>query len=208
MQVRTKIKTIATVALMPFLAVFVLNIEKWAESKGYDSILVDLSAPDDVGLLGEMLALALSPWALMAAFAASGFVAGLWIDALLRRSEHRRAENLQELARRMATVVSDINHREEYKRSNQPDDLRELWATYLPVALSIEKIGLRAPKCGIQTGEEAVYVRSYLQFVGPLIKEGHMKIAKKTAANLTALEYESKIRSLLNYILRRQDTTA
>src|SRR3546814_16069076 len=82
MRLITIIRLLISVVATPFVAILYLNIEKWAESHGYDLLLVNAvegQMPDAVKQL------AFHPTTLIFAIVICSIVAGIWIDVVLRR---------------------------------------------------------------------------------------------------------------------------
>ncbi len=82
MRLITKIRLLISAAAAPFLVVLYLNIEKWAEARGYDLLLTKVAE----GKMPDALAkFSFDPSVLFMAVVFCSLVAGIWLDALLRR---------------------------------------------------------------------------------------------------------------------------
>ena len=57
----------------------------------------------------------------------------------------------------------------------------------MPVAFDLERIGLKTPDGEINSREAIMRIRTFVQFVGPLVGNGHMKEAKQVAKNLSVI---------------------
>lgn len=181
----TKHRMWVSLALSPLAVIFYLNIEKWAEANGYDAFLVNLGTPKGDGVISAAIQWALSPTALAVAVGGAGFVGGLWCDALLRRQSESKVERLCALGKRCENFVSTFDIYISARPLSDAELLRQLWSLYLPIGIDIERLGLKTPDCGIQSEDDALRIRTYLLFVGPLLKHNQMKQAKQTAKNLS-----------------------
>ena len=92
----TIIRVVVTILVTPFLVVLYLNIEKWAESRGYDLYLTNLITPPEGAVVNPVVSYALRPEMSYIALAAVTFMIGIWCDAWLRRSESKRVTEKRE----------------------------------------------------------------------------------------------------------------
>ncbi len=204
-------RLIITVLGSPFVVVLYLNIEKYAEKIGYDVILIKAleTGPNGDAVLNPLVAAALHPLALYGAIAATGIVAGLWLDAWLRRTESKklprieRIKNLGDRCKELATYISISQPHITYDNENM---LNDIWAKWLPIQIELEKWGLVTPQETIASGDEVNILRNYSQFIGQLLLNGELRFAKKTAKSLCAglnQPDESRVRRWLRDIGQR-----
>src|SRR5665811_658568 len=85
MKTRSLVRTSLTVLAAPFVVVLYLNIETYAQSKGWDTLLKGAME----GKLPAVVDWALQPWVGLTGLALISFTLGLWFDAVLRRRERK-----------------------------------------------------------------------------------------------------------------------
>ena len=116
-----------------------------------------------------------------------GLTLGVWVDALLRRFDAQRpsrAELLATLGKRSIRLSSDIgvalsNYEEHEFPSSIFAEIRSIYVEY-------EKYRLPRLKTETKlTGKEKLQAaRAYLSHIGPLLRDGHYKEAKRVAKNI------------------------
>ncbi len=196
---RTTARRLASAVLFtPILVVIYLNIEKWAEKRGYDTLLVDALSADDPAVITlgtTLLNYATQPWVIWLSFLLGGIIVGIWVDALILRGERNQSDRNRKIGNQCQNIVTMIDaiEADDYSRIGesppleQPDKLNRVWSAFLPVAFDLERIGLKTPDGEINSRKAVMRVRAYAQFVGPLVASGHMKQAKQTAKNLSEI---------------------
>ena len=194
MQRRNIIRFAISGLSVPFVVVLYLNIEKLAEARGLDTLLVDLLSPDDPKKMtvgSQILNYATSPEVAGISILVIGIVIGFWSEVLLRRGDGREELKWQGVGRRCERVVMMIEsiartryYSEDDSPFKQPAVLNRIWAAFLPVAVDLERLGLSVPDHGVDSQDDAIRIREYLRFVGPLVAQGHIRAAKDTAKSL------------------------
>lgn len=184
----TIIRVVLSILVTPFLVVLYLNIEKWAESRGHDLYLTNLIVPPEGVVVNPLVSYALRPEMFYVALAAVAFMTGIWCDALLRRSESKRIpkeERIKNLGFKCLGLVGKIEAASAGLRINGNEStFTSLWSEFIPVSVELEKIGFVTPDHGIQSKEDMSAVRVYMEFVGNLLSNGHVRMAKKAARSL------------------------
>jgi hypothetical protein len=89
MRQRTFVRIVASVLATPFFVIAYLNIENYAESKGWGGILTSIME----GQMPSVLAFLLQPWLGVAALALVGLAAGVWVDGIAKRMDALSAES-------------------------------------------------------------------------------------------------------------------
>ena len=210
----TIIRVVLTVLATPPLVILYLNIEKWAESRGYDLFLTNLVTPPEGVVVNPLVSYALRPEIFYIALAAVAFMTGIWCDAWLRRSESKRVpkkERIRNLGTKCLDLVRLIDaclgSIDYIDYGDKQDAFTRMWSEFLPVSIELEKLRLKIPDHGISSVSEADAARAYLRFIGNLLQNGQLKMAKKTARNLTEeprhQDEDSAPQSLLNTAIGR-----
>jgi hypothetical protein len=186
----TIFRLVFTTISAPFLVVLYLNIEKWAETKGYDTLLVNAlsaSSMDDMTIGSTVLEWATRPSTLTTSLVLAGFVLGLWVDALLRRSENkapRRQRNLRAIGMRCQSLMQEIGGRFRSVNPMTEGDYNHIWSLFLPVAFDLERLRMKVPNREISSEEDLTHIYMYLQFIGPLLQNNDLRAARKAAKAL------------------------
>tara|TARA_B100000614_G_scaffold67258_1_gene59629 strand:+ start:237 stop:926 length:690 start_codon:yes stop_codon:yes gene_type:complete len=188
----TTIRLAFSVFAAPFLVIAYLNIEKWAEANGIDTLLLDAVQPDgrqEVTTAATLLTYVTQPWVAWLSIYIVGIVSGIWLDVLIRREWISTEEKRKAIGKRCAYLVAHISSiRRTETLSNSSlrtrSALNSIWSEYLPTAYNLEKMGLPTPDIEIKTDDDAIFIREYLRFVGPLIESGHAREARKVARRL------------------------
>lgn len=204
-------RLVITALASPFVVVLYLNIEKYAEKSGYDVLLIKVleAGPNGDAVLNPLVAAALHPLALYGAIAATGIVAGLWLDAWLRRTESKklpRIERIKNLGDRCKKLVTYISIRQSSIAYDNQSMLNDIWAEWLPIQIELEKWGLVTSQETIASEDAVNFLRAYSQFIGKLLFNGELRFAKKTAKSLCAdpnQPDESRVRRWLRDIGQR-----
>ena len=204
-------RLIITALGSPFVIVLYLNIEKYAEKKGYDVLLIKALEAGSKGdaVLNPLVAAALHPLVFYGAIGATGIVAGLWLDAWLRRTESKklpRIERIKNLGDRCKKLATNISILQPHITNDNQSMLNDIWAEWLPIQIELEKWGLVTSQETIVSKDAVNFLRAYSQFIGQLLLNGELRFAKKTAKSLCADPNhpdESRVRRWLRDIARR-----
>jgi hypothetical protein len=183
----TKLRLILSAILSPFLVVVYLNVEKFAEDRGWDSFLVDIASPEGEIVLSPIFAWALNPIVSILSVFVVGIVAGVWVDACIRREGEQRAERYRALGDRcfyfvQTARIRDSNAQHSDKRKEYYD---RLWSIYLPIVSELEQLKFKTPDGGITNDEDLQASVTYCEFVGNLLKHNQIKTARVTAKSLS-----------------------
>ncbi len=176
-------RLIFTALAVPFVVVIYLNIETYAQSQGWDILLKGAME----GQVPNVVSWALQPWVGLTGLVIISLTLGLWLDALLRKFDANRpsrAERLKALGERSIRLASNIEVRLSiYDENELPSsifaEIRAIYVEYANVGLPKLKTTaklLRSTKLKL--------ARSYLSHIGPLLRDGHYKEAKRVANKL------------------------
>jgi hypothetical protein len=121
-----------------------------------------------------LLDLSEQTWLRVTALVLAGFVAGLWVDWLLRRLDRSRAEARENLGIEMTNLANEIdNALALVDRFRLPDFSPRLMSAFIKAT----KVGLWTPDLRMNPND-IVY---YLRHVGTFLGEGHFAEAKQAA---------------------------
>jgi hypothetical protein len=125
-------------------------------------------------VLNFFLSLAELPWLRVTAWLLAGFVAGLWLDWLLRKFDGSRAEACENLGIEMTNLANDIdNALALIDRFRLPDFSPRLMSAFIKA----KQVGLWTPDVRMPIN----VVMDYLRHVGTLLSDGHFREAKRVA---------------------------
>jgi hypothetical protein len=130
-------------------------------------------------VLEFLLNLSEQTWFRVSALLLTGFVAGLWIDWLLRKLS--RADERKELGNDMLTVNYDL--------SGVRNPMVRGAAALKSCFITAKKLGIWTPDRGIfEIPSKQAYgtISNYLNAVGVLLSDGHFAEAKQVARNFEA----------------------
>lgn len=183
MRIRTPVRLILTLLATPLVVVLYLNIETYAQSKGWDTLLKDTME----GQVPNVVEWTLQPWVGLTSLAVTCIILGLWADTLLRRfdaSRPSRADRLEALGNKSIALASDIAH---ILRYNDPAGFpSSIFAEIRSILVEYSSYGL--PKLGtnihLSGTEKLQLAHAFFSHVGPLLRDGHYKEAKRVANNL------------------------
>lgn len=200
----TVIRLALTVIATPFLVVGYLNIEKWAETHGYDLYLTRFMSGQSDSVVGPFVTFALRPEMPFIASAVLAFISGIWCDAWLRRGDLKRIspkERMKSLGNRSVDLAGSITNTLNHVSPQRVEGVAsDYWSEYLPIAFDLEKSGIKTPEREIRTRHDLEVVAHYLRFVGRLLAGGHLKQAKQTARNLTGQPNRLSVGFLLQWL--------
>ena len=147
-------------------------------------------------VVGTVLTAVLHPWFLAALTGLGGLVAGLWIDAFLRRIERRRVPDYPALAEALIRIVTKYRTlRNALDRDGIAgglttiEDAADEWSA---VHVSLLKAGIQAPNIFFEADPIGFLERigGYGAKVAPLLAAGHIaeahSIAQMMADKITA----------------------
>jgi hypothetical protein len=134
-------------------------------------------------IINAFVSLAEQTWLRITVLVLGGFVAGLWVDWLLRRLDRSRAEARENLGLEMRSLRTRIYQDVQLDvRFVWPDSMQPYRAQLMSVFLKAERFGLWAPHDRIFKVKDAFPVlMNYLDIVGQMLSDGHFNQAKKLA---------------------------
>jgi hypothetical protein len=125
-------------------------------------------------IINAFVSLAEQTWLRITVLVLAGFVAGLWLDWLLRRLDRSRAEARENLGIEMTNLANDIdNALALVDRFRLPDFSPRLISAFIKA----KQVGLWTPDVGMPLN----VVMDYLRHVGTLLSDGHFADAKQAA---------------------------
>jgi hypothetical protein len=147
--------------------------------------LIEQQPPETAGaVLKFLLNLAQQTWLRVTALVLGGFVAGLWVDWLLRKFDGSRAEARENLGIEMKKIGRDMNGEMECGRTVLLRASPRLNSCFTKA----RKVGLWVPDARIMKAQPLLINRieyllvEYLLHVGTLLSDGHFKEAKREAS--------------------------
>jgi hypothetical protein len=156
-----------TIFVIPIAVEFVKHV---AENIG----LYDRPREAAGTVLNFFLSLAELPWLRVTALLLAGFVAGLWLDWLLRKFDGSRAKARENLGYEMRNLAHDIdNALALIDRFRLPDFSPRLMSAFIKA----KQVGLWTPDVRMPIN----FVIDYLRHVGTLLSDGHFAEAKQAA---------------------------
>ena len=160
-----------TIFVIPIAVEFVKHV---AESIG----LYDRPREAAGTILNFFLSLAELPWLGVTALVLAGFVAGLWLDWLLRRLDRSRAEERKALGTEMVNRLGDL----KYPMSQTRPQIMSCFT-------AARKLGIWAPDqraFATHPVRAKNLITDYLMHVGTMLRDGHFREAKQHAKNSKA----------------------
>ena len=104
---------------------------------------------------------------------------------LVGAGKQSKEQIVHDLGGRCLKLAQDIEVYIQHWSSHDKNSANKIWARYLPIATEIEELGLETPPGAFEFREDFTNKHTYLQFVGNLLMNNQMKIAKETAKNLS-----------------------
>ncbi|MCX7353993.1 MAG: hypothetical protein NTY59_04015 [Alphaproteobacteria bacterium] len=163
-----------------FLPVFYLNVEKVAESQGWDVLFLDLLQPtaqESATSPSPFLSAALSTSALMISTAVLALVAGVWLDAILRRIDGRAEKGHQKVGADCVHLATLI---ETGLRSLRGPDYERCVPAIVGLYETLKKLRITTP--AITNENWAIQYRGHVRFLrlmAALLRDGHIKPARR-----------------------------
>jgi hypothetical protein len=127
-------------------------------------------------VLKFFLNLAQQTWLRVTALVLAGFVAGLWLDWLLRKLDGSRAKAREHLGTEMMDLARNIN-----KALARHSDLQGFSPRLMSAFIKAKQLGLWAPTEFQSTGSNIPTLMGYLRHVGTLLRDRHFAEAKQAA---------------------------
>jgi hypothetical protein len=128
-------------------------------------------------ILNFFLSLAELPWLRITALALGAFVAGLWLDWLLRKLDDTRADERKVLGNDMIVLADNLEELTFPMQQGKPS-ITSCFA-------SARKLGIWAPDdrvfLDLPSDRATDLIVNYLRQVGTMLKDGHFRKAKQDA---------------------------
>ena len=162
-------------------------LEKWLEENVFSdpSGMATKAFPNATvtTVLNELLALGQQHWFKFAFVFLTGIVIGVSLEWLSRKSDKKRAFELQSLGIKFRNLSDSIKVRTA--SSGWPDNVRDLKPAILSVLVSAKKFDLWVPNEHVYQLPDASFLCEYFRCVGKLLEDGHFD-----KANSEALSWE------------------
>lgn len=174
MKAGTNLRIFATVFATPFLVVGYLNIEKLAESKGWDGLLTTQAAkmPESVA------SFVISPLMAMVSSLVVGVIIGIWADTFLRAAD-RRKSSLQVLGFQANKISQIIDQKADRWGSSQDDCIKEYSAAVMLLS-KMRKQGLDIPSLNSDDMlDDAKRLSKYFKLMSPHMMDGDRGATKR-----------------------------
>jgi len=179
------IRLVATVVCAPFLWILVLNVEKLAEKRGWDTTLSDAveSVPENVSFHETL-------WFTLLSMGLVGFVFGIWVDWGLRRLSQRKSKVAKHLGAECKSLAGSIRTLLGNNLAVPTDfPLTKLDGEIDILRLKLKKLRFEVPTIAKFTfihpddykREHLDFLHQYLDCIGPYLKEGMTGEAKKNS---------------------------
>jgi len=81
--------------------------------------------------------------------------------------------------------MNRIDGMRRHGRIGQNPPYADLWAAYLPVQIDLEKFRIKSPDGPIENEDHVETVRSFMLYLAPLLKSGHLKESRTLGRNFT-----------------------
>jgi hypothetical protein len=130
-------------------------------------------------LLKPLLDLAEQTWLRVTALLLIGFVAGLWLDWLLRRLDLTRNAAREKIGIEMQDLATKLEN-----AAPPATGLPPYYAELISLLLKVGKHGIWVPLQNIQSPEYRLVMCAYLKVVGTLLSDGHFDVARSMAWTL------------------------
>jgi hypothetical protein len=162
-------------------------LEKWLEENVFSdpSGMATKAFPNATvtTVFNELLALGQQRWFKFAFVFLTGIVIGVSLEWLSRKSDKKRAFELQSLGIKFRSLSDSIKVRTA--SSGWPDNVRDLKPAILSVLVSAKKFDLWVPNEHVYQLPDASFLCEYFRCVGKLLEDGHFD-----KANSEALSWE------------------
>ena len=158
-------------------------LEKWLEENVFSdpSGMATKAFPNATvtTVLNELLALGQQHWFKFAFVFLTGIVIGVSLEWLSRKSDKKRAFELQSLGIKFRSLSDSIKVRTA--SSGWPDNVRDLKPAILSVLVSAKKFDLWVPNEHVYQLPDASFLCEYFRCVGKLLEDGHFDEANNEA---------------------------
>jgi hypothetical protein len=127
-------------------------------------------------IINAFVSLAEQTWLRVTALVLGGFVAGLWLDWLLRRLDRFRAETRENLGIEMTILAHDIDNA---LALSARFPIQDFSPRLMSAFIKARQVGLWTPD--VSNYGPLNLVMDYLRHVGTLLSDGHFREAKRVA---------------------------
>lgn len=138
-------------------------------------------------VLKLLLDLLQQPWLRVAGWILVAFVAGLWVDWLLRRLDGSRAKERKELGHDMLTLARNLG---DFARRIDGNPMNAFRPQITSCFTTAEKLGMQIPDdriFSINPSQAVDLVMDYLTQVGTMLKDGNFRKARQDAKDKASL---------------------
>ena len=179
-----------TILAAPFLIILYLNIEKYAESKGWDGLLMSLME----GRMPTLLSVLLQPWMGVLALSLAALASGLWVGSLARVMDKATATNQPDKEPDKYTLSNQINHVMDLITSHSRAYTERNWVSDFnligelqALSISLSKIGIKFPESEQDVSERQalIMIWTLLRRIEPLVRRGHFDVAAEAATEMS-----------------------
>jgi hypothetical protein len=157
-------------------------LEKWLEenvfsdSNGMATVFPDATVTT---AFNNLLALGQQRWFKFAVVFLTGIIIGVSLEWLNRKSDEKRAFELQSIGTKFRILSDNIKVRTA--SSGWPDNVRDLKPAILSAFISARKFDLWVPNEHVYQLPDASFLCEYFRCVGKLLEEGHFDKASSEA---------------------------
>jgi hypothetical protein len=157
-------------------------LEKWLEenvfsdSNGMATVFPDATVTT---AFNNLLALGQQRWFKFAVVFLTGIIIGVSLEWLNRKSDEKRAFELQSIGTKFRILSDSIKVRTA--SSGWPDNVRDLKPAILSAFISARKFDLWVPNEHVYQLPDASFLCEYFRCVGKLLEEGHFDKASSEA---------------------------
>jgi len=183
---KTIIGAITTAISMPFLIVAYQNIEKFSESRGWDTTLSDMAAtmPEEVSFHQTL-------WFTLFSICLLGFVIGIWVHYVFRKLSNRKDEQIRKFGSELVSLAGVIDTHANNSKANRNKKALDtvlgdlisknetLRAKYKIKVISAKGYADKHP--GDYRHIMAEKYSFIYRMIGKLLKDGHLKKAREVA---------------------------
>lgn len=185
MSTRYSVRIVSAIFTTPCLVVIYLNIEKWAEAKGYDSFLVGwANGAEGIAETSAIAALLTSGPILNAAIAITFLTIGLWVDWILRRVDSKRPSRTEK-ARQLGVQCYNAARTLQFAIDDIDGNIIDAAPKLHSVQVALRQFGIHAPSIDVKNEMKLQNFVYFLRHVGTLLEDGHIDEAKRAAVTLS-----------------------
>ena len=116
------------------------------------------------------------PWLRVTALVLGGFVAGLWVDWLLRKLDRSRNAAREKIGSEMQELANKLESASASAQGFPP-----YYPELMSLLLKVLKHGIWTPVESIHRAEYRPAIWVYLTLVGTLLRDGHFDMARQAA---------------------------